>query len=269
MDLNLDGRCALVTGASQGVGLGIARRLAAEGVNLVLVARRPEPLANARAEIAAKYPVDITIEARDVSAPGVPEELAQRHPDVDILINAANKPSGGTLEQVSDADWMRNWQTKPLGYVRMLKAFVPVLREHPDAVVINVVGAIGKIPSHKGIYSAMSCSALTTLTLGMAHELAQDGVRIVGINSYVITTEEIEAGFRAQAEEKLGDGARWQELLSHLPFSRGASTDEIGDAVAFLVSPRASYISGQVIDIDGGYVNSTLPTLARGALAHE
>jgi 3-oxoacyl-[acyl-carrier protein] reductase len=269
MDLNLRGRTALITGGSQGLGLGIAHRLADEGADLVLVARDAARLEHAQRTLTDLYDVNVRVDAADVAEEATAERLAKSHPEVDILVNGANKPSGGTLEELAEDQWLRNWSVKPFGYIRVLKAFLPVLRTHESAVVVNIVGSIGKAPSYKGIYSAMSCSALTTLTLGLAHELARDNIRIVGVNSFVVNTEENMAAFRARAEERFGDGDRWTELLAHLPFGRAAMTEEIGDLVAFLASDRASYITGQVLDVDGGFVNSTMPTLGKGPLALE
>lgn len=269
MDLGLGGRTGLVTGGSQGVGHGVARRLAAEGVNLVLVARDRDRLEAAADGLRAEHGVDVVVESADVADPEAGARLAASHPEVDILVNGANKPSGGTLEGLPDEDWMRNWGVKPFGYVRMIKAFLPVLRSHDRAAIVNIVGSIGKAPSYKGVYSAMSCAALTALTMSLAEEFQRDRIHIIGLNSFVICTEENVAAFRARAQERFGDAERWTELLAHLPFGRGAGTDEMGDVVAFMASDRAAYLSGQVIDVDGGFVNSTLPTLGKGPLALE
>ena len=84
-----------------------------------------------------------------------------------------------------------------------------------------------------------------------------------------MNTEEVVKGYEAKALATLGDAGRWRELMAHLPFGRAAETCEVGDLVAFLVSERARYLSGQIIDLDGGYIGSSVPTLASGALAHD
>jgi len=269
MDLQLTGRRALITGGSKGIGLGIARSLAAEGVNLVLVARDELRLAGAASEIKAEFDVDVRTYSADLYDRLTPDDLAAKHSDIDILINNANTPSGGSLELVSDDEWMHNWALKPFGYIRMMRSFVPVLRDRGGGVIVNMIGAIGQLPSNKAIYSAASCSALTTVTHGLAHDLSRMQIRILGINSWVVNTEKNVAAFADRAEIEWGDRTRWADLHAHLPFRRATETSEIGDLITFCVSMRAAYLSGQVISLDGGYIASSLPTTAQGALAHE
>lgn len=269
MDLNLKGKSALITGGSRGIGLGIARQLAAEGVNLTLVARDLGHLASARAVLISESAVTVNVISADLYSPETPDRLAAEHGDVDILVNNANTPSGGSLEGMPDEQWMRNWALKPFGYIRMLRAFVPLLRRRGGGVIVNMIGAIGQVASGKAIYSAASCSALTTVTQGLANDLAAWNIRIVGVNSWVVNTESNIEAFAERAEKKFGDSSRWRELHSHLPFGRAAETREIGDLVAFLASERASYLSGQIISLDGGYIASGVPAAAVGAIAHE
>ncbi|UAK23804.1 SDR family NAD(P)-dependent oxidoreductase [Sphingomonas nostoxanthinifaciens] len=269
MDLQLTGRRALITGGSRGIGLGIARSLAAEGVNLVLIARDDTRLSHVASEICSEFNVDVRTHSADLYENHAADDIASKHADVDILVNNANTPSGGSLESVSDEQWMHNWSLKPFGYIRMMRAFVPILRARGGGVIANMIGAIGQLPSNKAIYSAASCSALTTITEGLAHDLSNMSIRVLGFNSWVVNTEKNVHAFRERAATSLGDAARWPELHSNLPFKRAAEPSEIGDLLTFCVSPRAAYLSGQVISLDGGYVASSLPTIAKGALAHE
>jgi len=268
MDLELRGKRALITGGSKGIGLGIAHGLAAEGVNLTLIARDEGRLAHAADEL-RQHGSDVRTVSADLYDPASPDRIAQAHGDIDILVNNANTPSGGSLEQLPDEQWMHNWSIKPFGYIRMMRAFVPILRARGGGVIVNMIGAIGQVPSNKAIYSAASCSALTTFTQGLAHDLSQSNIRIVGVNSWVVNTETNVAAFSERAKNEFGDPGRWRELHSHLPFRRAAEVSEVGDLIAFLASARASYLSGQIISLDGGYVASSLPTTASGALAHE
>lgn len=269
MDLHLARKRALISGGSKGIGLGIARRLAAEGVDLVLVARDEERLNRAADDIRSEFGVDVRTRSADLYDAEVPDILARENPDIDILVNNANTPSGGSLEGLSDEQWMRNWSLKPFGYIRMMRAFMPVLRARGGGVVLNMIGSVADLPTNKAVYSAASCASLVSVTRGLAHDLASDNIRIVGISSWVVYTEANVAAFSERAKERFGDADQWPRLLSHLPFGRGAELSEIGDLAAFVVSPRASYLSGQVISLDGGYVASTLPSTATGALAHE
>lgn len=269
MDLELHGKRALITGGSTGIGLGVAHRLASEGVDLVLVARNEARLLSAADALQRDHGVDVHTFSADLYDPATPAQIAAKHADIDILINNANTPSGGSLDGVADDQWMHNWALKPFGYIRMLRAFVPVLRARGGGVIVNMIGAIGQLPSNKAIYSAASCAALTTVTQGLAHDLSLANIRIVGVNSWIVNTEKNIAAFAERARASLGDAERWPELHAHLPFRRAAEPSEIGDLITFLASARASYLSGQVISLDGGHVASTLPTTASGALAHE
>jgi 3-oxoacyl-[acyl-carrier protein] reductase len=269
MDLNLKGKRALITGGSRGIGLGVATQLAAEGVNLVLVARDENRLGKVRELLHTRYSVDVTIVAADLYDPNTPARLAEPFADIDILVNNANTPSGGSLEGLSEEQWLHNWSLKPFGYIRMLRAFIPKLRARGRGVIVNMIGQINQVATNKALYSSASCAALSTITKALAHELAAHNIRICGVGAWVVNTETVIEGYRAKAASKLGDPARWRELMAHLPFGRAAQPQEVGDLVAFLVSDRAAYLSGQVIDLDGGYIGSTVPTLASGALAHE
>ncbi len=269
MDLNINGKTALITGGSKGIGRGVAEQLAAEGVNLVLVARDAGRLEQASKEISDTHQVSVRWVQADLFDANSPGALAEQCPEIDILINNANTPSGGSLEGLDDAQWMHNWALKPFGYIRMTRAFLPVLRQRGGGVVVNMIGQIHQVATNKALYSSASCSALATVTRALAHDLARDNIRIVGIGAWVVNTDHVIAGYEAKAADMLGNPARWRELMRHLPFGRAAETAEIGDLVAFLVSERASYLSGQIIDLDGGYIASGVPMLASGALAHD
>jgi 3-oxoacyl-[acyl-carrier protein] reductase len=269
LKLGIEGRFALITGGSRGIGRGIAGQLAAEGVNLVLAARDKEKLDQAASALSASHHVEVRTIVADMSAPETPARLVAEAGTIDILVNNANTPSGGSLEGLDDAQWMRNWAVKPFGYIRMLRAFVPVMRERGSGVIVNMIGQINQVATNKALYSAASCAALTNVTQALAHELAASNLRILGVSAWVVNTESVVEGYRAKARDRFGDASRWRELMSHLPFERAAEPEEVGDLVAFLVSDRARYLSGQVINLDGGYIASSLPTLASGALAHE
>ncbi|WP_327751855.1 SDR family oxidoreductase [Sphingobium sp. SJ10-10] len=267
MDLNLRGKTALITGGSKGIGRGMAEQLAAEGVNLILVARDVARLGAVSREIAETYHVAVRWIEADLYSASAPVEIAAQCPDVDILINNANTPSAGSLEDIDEDQWMHNWSLKPFSYIRMLRAFLPILRKREGGVIINVIGQIYQVATNKALYSSASCSALATVTRALAHDLAKDNIRILGIGAWVVNTEYVVEAYEAKAKATLGDGSRWRELAAHLPFGRGAETKEIGDLAAFLASDKASYLTGQIIDLDGGYIGSSVPTLASGALA--
>jgi len=160
MDLNLKGRRALITGGSRGIGLGIATQLAAEGVNLVLAARDAHKLNEAREFLHGTYGVDVNITAVDLYDRSTPSRLAEQFSDIDILVNNANTPSGGSLEALTEDQWLHNWSLEPFGYIRMLRAFIPKLRARGRGMIIDMIGQINQVATDKALYSSASCEAL-------------------------------------------------------------------------------------------------------------
>src|ERR1700735_3549427 len=123
MDLNLRGRTALVTGASKGIGLASAECLAAEGVNVILVARTQADLVAARARLASRHNVAIQVHAYDLSDSRNVDRLAADHPDIDILVNNAGAIPGGDLQTIDEQRWRDAWDLKVFGYINMCRRF--------------------------------------------------------------------------------------------------------------------------------------------------
>jgi 3-oxoacyl-[acyl-carrier protein] reductase len=257
MDLHLRGRSALLTGASAGIGLASAHELAAEGCNLVLVSRTRSSLEEAASAIRARHGVQAQAAPADLTQEGVAEALAERHGGVDILVNNAGAIPGGTIGELDQARWRAGWELKVFGFIAMTRAFYARMQARRSGVIINIIGASGTGVDHRYIAGSMGNSALEAMTKALGVGATDHGVRIVGISPGVVLTERSRKLLEGRAQAKLGDAQRWRELLSHLPFGRTATTQEIASAVAFLASERSGYTSGTVLTIDGGQSQRT------------
>ena len=250
MDLNLRGKLALITGASKGIGLACAKQLAEEGCHLHLASRTKADLERAKEAIQARHNVSVTIHPVDLSNGDAARSLAAACIDIDILVNNAGAIPAGDLWAIDEARWRQAWDLKVFGYVNMCRAVYPAMKARRRGVIVNVLGTAGERPTWGYIAGSAGNASLMAFTRGMGGSSLVDGIRIVGCNPGLIRTERMETMLRATAEEKLGDAARWQELI---PVNPPVGTPEqCADLVAFLASDRASHITGTIITIDGG-----------------
>jgi NAD(P)-dependent dehydrogenase (short-subunit alcohol dehydrogenase family) len=256
MDLRLAGKRALITGGSKGIGLAAAASLAAEGVDVILVARDPAALAAGQASIRERHQVSVTTIAADLSRESEVLRVAQSAADIDILVNNAGAIPPGGLRVVDEATWRRAWDLKVFGFISLCRAAYPALADRGDAVIVNVIGAAGEKLDPNYIAGSTGNAALMAFTRALGRASTADGIRVVGINPGPVATARMEMLMRKRAENDLGDAERWRELCARMPFARPGTPEEIGDAVAFLASPRSGYTSGTILTIDGGMAGS-------------
>ena len=254
MELGLEGRRALVTGGSKGIGFASARLLAQEGCDVVLVSRDEATLHSARREIEAVAPrARVEIEARDLSKDEAAPALAARYGDrTDILVNNAGAIPGGTIGDIDQTSWRSAWDLKMFGYIGLTRAFYARMAGRKSGVIVNVIGAAGERMSASYIAGSTANAGLMAFTRALGGSSAAHGVRVVGINPGPVSTGRLETLYRARAKSTLGDAGRWRELLADMPFGRAASPEEIANMVAFLASDLSAYTTGTIVTIDGG-----------------
>jgi NAD(P)-dependent dehydrogenase (short-subunit alcohol dehydrogenase family) len=252
MDLDLRGQSALITGASKGIGKAIAQVLAAEGCCLHLAARSQEPLSELADELTNKYGVIVQTHALDLQREDDADRLVVATGPVDILVNNAGAVPRGGLSEVDEKMWRAGWELKVFGYIRLCRAFLPIMCERKSGVIINVIGVAGQRPDANYIATSSANAALMMFSESLGGDSVRHGVRVVGVNPGLVATDRFLSNIKRRAELKFGSADRWQEMLSDLPIGRPAQPEEIADAVAFLASKRASYISGTIVTIDGG-----------------
>lgn len=265
MDLGLSGKTAIVTGASQGIGLEIARGLHAEGVAVVMVAQSTGKLRDAAHAVAslphagqsaAAIPIvaDLTLRAE---VERVVDESIQRLGAVDILVNnAARAHSGGFFKMPVD-DLESVWQVKGLGYVRLVRALAPHMMERQTGSIINIIGSTARVPTSDFIVGSMVNAALVNFTRGIARELAQAGVRINAISPGWTMTERQEKSIALQAAARslTFDQVERQEARG-IPLNHLVRMSEVAAMTVLLASEVFPSMTGEEIVIDGGAIPS-------------
>ncbi len=251
MDLKLRGRTALVTGASKGIGLGVAKWFAREGVNIRLVARSGDLLAQEADAIRRTAQVDVQTLAADLSDAGARERVFETFPDVDILVNNAGAIPGGSIEDVDEKSWRVGWDLKVYGYVGMTRLYIARMKARGRGVIINICGAGGERLTYGYIAGSAGNASLMAFSRAMGGASPSFGVRVLAINPGPVATERQEYLARLRAK-KAGDEGRWKDAYAGMPFGRPATVDEIAATVVFMASDLSGYTSGTVVTIDGG-----------------
>ena len=252
MDLALKGKTALVTGASRGIGYAVARLLAAEGCNVHLASRSAGDLDAAKQKILAEAKVNVTCHAADLGVTENATRLAKECSGVDILVNNAGAIPQGTITGMDDKKIRDSWELKLFGYINMTREIYRAMCEKRRGVIVNVIGNAGHRPSAGYIAGAIANAGLMAMTKALGAESPEHGVRVVGVNPVGTETERAVVRLRERAAKELKDPERWRELMKQAPFGRLTTSEEIANMVVFLASDRASYMSGQVVIVDGG-----------------
>ena len=252
MELKLNGRTALVTGGSRGLGYGTARVLAAEGCNIHLASRSAADLETARARLTKDYGVQVTCHALDLSRTENAVQLARACADADILVNNAGAIPQGTLAAIDDKTFREAWDLKVFGFISITREIYAAMCKRRRGVIVNIIGVAGERPVANYIAGSMGNAALMAMTKALGAESPEYGVRVIGINPGGTETDRQVVRWRARATKELGDAERWRELTTGFPFGRLATVDEVANMAAFLCSDLSAYTTGTIITIDGG-----------------
>jgi 3-oxoacyl-[acyl-carrier protein] reductase len=263
MDYGLRGRVALVNAASKGIGRGIAAALAAEGVGLVLSARDGAALARTADEIAAAHGVAVVPVAADVAQAGAAARLVgtavERFGRLDILVNNSGGPPRGTYEDFDDAAWQAAFDLLLFNVVRMVRAALPHLRASGHGRIVTVASTSVKQPIPGLILSNSLRAGVVGLAKTLADELGPDGITVNTVCPGSILTDRLREGHRERAAR---EGVPVDDLVRGsargIPLGRIGEPSDMGNAVAFLCSDAAAYITGVTIAVDGGLVRGLL-----------
>lgn len=252
MDLGLRDKVAIVTGSSRGLGLASARALAAEGCRVCLCARTASRLAEAAREVSRVAGADdrVLAVAADVSTEAgvrnVIEQTASTFGGIDVLVNNVGLAQGGTLVETTDAQWQEAIDQTLLPAVRASRLAVPHMKARGAGVIIMIASIFGREAGGRMTYNAVKAAEIS-LARSLAQQLAPDGIRVLSVSPGSILFEGGSWWKRQQeSPEWIADFMRRE-----LPFGRFGRVEEVGEVVAFLASPRASWIAGTSVVIDG------------------
>jgi NAD(P)-dependent dehydrogenase (short-subunit alcohol dehydrogenase family) len=260
MELGLNGKVALVTGASRGIGAAITLELAREGTHVCLVARDLAKLNEVSGQIHAVANVRTAVHVADLrepeSAAAAVEAAINAFGRLDILVNNAGATKRADFFTLTEEDWQDGFALKFHGYVRMTRAAWPHLRSVKGNVV-NIVGIGSRSGSAEFTIGGSVNVAILNFTKAMADIGLKDGVRVNAINPGLIETERFGRTIeRTMQNRSCSREAAIAFLLSSWGTNRVGRPDEIGAMTAFLASARADYLQGSIIDIDGGATRS-------------
>jgi NAD(P)-dependent dehydrogenase (short-subunit alcohol dehydrogenase family) len=262
MDLGLRDKVAVITGGSVGIGLAVAKGLAAEGAHVAIAARNVERLDAALLEITSVSRVRVVAVSCNVATlEGVAEVVRVAEKEfggADILINNAGTGSNETIMDADDEKWQSYWDLHVMAAVRLARGLVPSMRRRGGGVILNNASICAAQPLwYEPIYNVTK-AALVMLSKTMATEFIKDGIRVNAINpGFVLTPDWIKTAKQLTADK----GGDWQGYIDTLakenaPIGRFSSPEEIADFVVFLCSARASYSVGSTYFVDGGMLKT-------------
>jgi NAD(P)-dependent dehydrogenase (short-subunit alcohol dehydrogenase family) len=254
VDLQLAGARAIVTGGSRGIGLAVARGLRAEGARVAIVARHEERLRAAAAELGPEVlavPADTT---DDAAVRAMVEDVVGAWGGVDVLVNAAAQPAGGSvpaLEDLTDAEVDADFDTKVLGYLRCARAVAPHMTAQGYGRIVNISGLNARRTG--SIAGGIRNVAVAALTANLADELGPSGVGVTVVHPGMVETERTPrlVADRAAATGRTEEAVR-ADLAAGSSLRRLVTAEEVADVVVFLCSPRAVAVTGDAVGAGGG-----------------
>ena len=258
MDLLIKGRRALVTGASLGIGRAVAEELAREGCDVAMVARTEDTLRQAADDIARASGRRVVAVPADASVPEAVVNAVQQATQalggaIDILVNNAGSTPEDGIDRVDFAKWQYSIALKQFGYARFAQLVLPAMRAQKWGRIVNVIGRSGHQPRPVYLAGGSVNAGLLSFTKALAEDCAKDNVLVTGVNPGPIDTprwrslREAAVRTRGITADQYDDRA-----IAGVPLGRIGTSEEVAAVVLFLCSERASFVTGEIVNIDGG-----------------
>lgn len=258
MDLGLEGKVALVTGGSEGIGKAAAARLAVEGCRVAICARRPDVLDAAAEEIERAAGRGVLAVPADVSVPQQIEALfdtvLSAYGRLDILVNNAGTSAAGFFGDTTDEAWQSDLDLKLFAAIRCSRLAVPHMKTQGGGRIINVTNLGGKAPGPSSVPTSVSRAAGIALTKALSKDYAADNILVNTVCIGLIKSGQNERQWERARVSRTGLTLEdwYAERGRAIPLGRVGESEEAGDVIAFLASERAGYVTGVAINIDGG-----------------
>ena len=261
MELGLEGKLCVVTGASSGIGLATARRLCAEGADVLLVGRDPDRLQAAVRECEGCAGRSEFL-AADVTDPDADDRIiatcAEQMGGIDVLVNNAGTSFARPLDQLTDEDWESQWQLHVMAPMRLMRAAAPRMAAAGGGRIVNVCSSAGKRPSLTNAAYSVTKAAQLSLSRVFADSYAADGVLVNAVTPGAVASPlwVDEGGLADQtgAAQGLSRDEALDAQADRIPLGRLAEPGEVADVIVFLASARASTVTGAAWSVDGGTV---------------
>jgi 3-oxoacyl-[acyl-carrier protein] reductase len=255
VELQLDGRRAVVTGGSKGLGAAITRELMAEGVQVAICARHQDELEAAALELRAAGGVLVTGVA-DVTKPDEVERFfaaaVAELGGLDVLVNNAGRAHPGTFATLTDQEFQEDLDVKLFAQIRCSRAALPHLRQAGGGAIININAIYGRQPDPNFFATTVDRAACLAFTKALAMEVAKDRILVNSVNIGFVRTPQWENIHQRRAPHLSQEEFLSQTASAEVPLGRFGEPEEVSGLVAFLASSRASYITGASIDVSGG-----------------
>jgi NAD(P)-dependent dehydrogenase (short-subunit alcohol dehydrogenase family) len=265
MDLGLAGSVAVVTGGSKGIGRATAQTLSEEGCDVAIIARDAERLEKAAQEIEGDTGGSVFAVAGDMSksedVKRAVDAILERFGKIDVLVTCAGSSPGGILEELTEDEWMSSLSLKFMGYVRSCTAILPHMRKRGSGSIVLVVGNDGPKPTPWELTAGVANAADLNFASAIATQYAKFGIRVNTVNPGPVNTDRWDGLEKTLARDKgLSQEDAHVVALKSLPLGRICEPQEVANVAVFLASPRASYVTGTHVLVDGAQQKDILDT---------